>query len=408
MNNEWTQDEIYAFINESLDKLEKWRGEQLNLDAGHGIIGERAGALHRGWMYSFSPDNYLYERMHAGTIYYDDIEELCIKLFQEVYHAKYVDLNPMSGANANMVLICALTKPKDTLMAFMDPLGHNSLRGEGIAGFLDRKIVGIPYDRETLTVDLNAFRERALKERPSLIFIGSALYLFMEPLSEIRAIADEVGAFVCCDVSHTFGLLCSDYLPNPLDEGIDAIVGGTYKTFNGPCKGIILSNNKELYDRVHETMPRIVASLNSNYIPALTMALTDLKLHANEYARQLLANAQALAVEMEKRGFDVCFKDQGYTQTHLVATKVKGTDRRGFVKLMESANILSSTVPCDENHTYIRPGTLVVTRQGFEESDMAMCAEFLHRTLHLGQAGQVKEDVIEMMRSRPKTVRFAY
>ena len=59
VNNEWTQDEIYAFINESLDKLEKWRGEQLNLDAGHGIIGERAGALHRGWMYSFSPGRFI-------------------------------------------------------------------------------------------------------------------------------------------------------------------------------------------------------------------------------------------------------------------------------------------------------------------------------------------------------------
>ncbi len=408
MSSNLTQTEIYEFINESLDKLESWRGEQLNLDAGHGIIGERAGMLHRGWMYSFSPDNYLNERMHAGTIYYDDIEALCIELFQDVYHAKYVDLNPMSGANANMVLICALTKPGDTMMAFMDPLGHNSLRQEGIAGFLDRKIIGIPYCRETLSIDLDAFRESVLKERPSLIFIGSAFYLFMEPFREIHAIAEEVGAFVCCDVSHTFGLLCSDYLPNPLDEGIDAIVGGTYKTFNGPCKGIILSNNKELYDRVHSTMPHIVASLNSNYIPALTMALTDLKLHANEYTQQLLANAQALAIEMEKRDFEVCFKERGYTQTHLVATKMEGTDRRGFVQLMASANIMSSTVPCDERHTYIRPGTLVVTRQGFVESDMAMCADYLHRVLHLGQTAQVKAEIIDMMHARPKQVRFAY
>jgi len=408
MNKNWTQDELYKFINDSLDKLEQWRGEQLNMDAGHGLIGERAGNLHRSWMCSFSPDNYLYERMHAGTIYYDDIEEVCIEMFKDVYHAKYVDVNPVSGANANMVLICALTKPGDTIMAFMDPLGHNSMRQEGIAGFLDRKIVGIPYHRETLEVDLNAFRELALKERPSLIFIGSAMYLFMEPFREISEIAKEVGAFTCCDVSHTFGLLCSDSLPNPLDEGIDAIVGGTYKTFNGPCKGIILSNNEELKTRVHDTMSHIVASLNSNYIPALTMALSDLKLHGNEYARQMLANAQALAVELEKRGFEVCFKDRGYTQTHLVAMKFPGTDRRGFVKQMADANILSSTVPCDENHTYIRPGTLFVTRQGFVESDMATCAEFFHRLFHLGQTEEVRHDIIDMMRAWPKKIHFAY
>lgn len=408
MINNWTQDELYSFINESLDKLETWRSEQLNLDAGHGIIGHRAGALHRDWMYSFSPDNYLHERMHAGTVYYDDIEEVCIQLFQDVYHAKYVDVNAMSGANANMVLICALTKPGDTIMAFMDPLGHNSLRGDGIAGFLDRKLVGIPYDQETLDIDMPAFRRLVLSERPSLIFLGSALYLFMEPFREVRAIADEVGAFVGCDVSHTFGLLCSDSLPNPLDEGVDVIVGGTYKTFNGPCKGIILSNNKEVYDRVHSIMAHIVYSLNSNYIPALTMALSDLKLHANEYARQLIANAKALAAEMEKRDFDVCFSDRGYTQTHLVAAKMPGTDRRGLTQLLESANILSSTVPCDEGHIYLRPGTLVVTRQGFVESDMATCAEFLHRVLHLGQTQEVRADILDMMHARPKEVRFAY
>lgn len=171
MKAQMTQDQIYAFINESLDKLEKWRSEQLNLDAGCGLVGKRAGALHRDWLYSLSPDGYLHQRMHAGSIYYDDIEALCISLFQDVFHAKYVDLNPMSGANANIVLICALTKPGDTIMAFMDPLGHNSLRSEGIAGYLDRKVVGIPYDRDTLQVDLDAFRTCVRKERPSLIFL---------------------------------------------------------------------------------------------------------------------------------------------------------------------------------------------------------------------------------------------
>lgn len=408
MNAQMTQDQIYAFINESLDKLEKWRGEQLNLDAGCGLVGKRAGALHRDWLYSLSPDGYLHQRMHAGSIYYDDIEALCISLFQDVFHAKYVDLNPMSGANANIVLICALTKPGDTIMAFMDPLGHNSLRSEGIAGYLDRKVVGIPYDRGTLQVDLDAFRTCVRKERPSLIFLGSALYLFMEPFRQIRQIADEVGAWVCCDVSHTFGMLCSDFLPNPLDEGVDAIVGGTYKTFNGPCKGIILTNNETLYKLVHDTMPHIVSSLNSNYIPALTMALSDLKEYGNDYTRQLIANARALAKEMEARDFAVCFKEQGYTQTHLIAVKVDGTDRRGLVRQMESANILSSTVPCDDAHTYIRPGTLMVTRQGLVERDMATCAEFLHRALHLGEAEQVRSDIMEWMRGRSSQVHFAY
>lgn len=155
-------------------------------------------------------------------------------------------------------------------------------------------------------------------------------------------------------------------------------------------------------------MPHIVSSLNSNYIPALTMALSDLKEYGNDYTRQLIANARALAKEMEARDFAVCFKEQGYTQTHLIAVKVDGTDRRGLVRQMESANILSSTVPCDDAHTYIRPGTLMVTRQGLVERDMATCAEFLHRALHLGEAEQVRSDIMEWMRGRSSQVHFAY
>ena len=86
MKAQMTQDQIYAFINESLDKLEKWRSEQLNLDAGCGLVGKRAGALHRDWLYSLSPDGYLHQRMHAGSIYYDDIEALCISLFQTIFY----------------------------------------------------------------------------------------------------------------------------------------------------------------------------------------------------------------------------------------------------------------------------------------------------------------------------------
>ncbi|MDO4573429.1 MAG: hypothetical protein Q4C13_08670 [Clostridia bacterium] len=398
---------MYAFINASLDKLADWRSEQLNLDGGCGLIGRKAGALHRDWLYSFSSDAYLNERIHPGTIHYDDIEAVCIDLFKEVYRADYVDLNAMSAGTANMALLCALTKRGDSVMAFADPLGHNSLRSDGLAGFMDLRVEDIPYDPATLELDLERFRETALRVRPSLILLGSALYLFMEPFNEIRRIADEVGAYVSCDVSHTFGIIPSGALPNPLDEGVDVLVGGTYKTFCAPCKGIILTNRREIYDRVHKTMPRLIYSNNANYVPALTQALMELKAYGEAYGAALIKNARALAGEMEKVGFDMCFKERGYTQTHLIAARMNGTDRQGMIDLLTSANILCSTVPCDAEHFYLRPATLVTARQGFTEADMPVFARLLHQAVHLGRTEETKAEVRALMRDHAETILFS-
>ena len=197
-------------IQEKLDSWQTWRERQLSLDAGWGMVGASVGRVYRPWLYSMSADFYPGARVHVSGEEIDVLEEMAISLAQQIYHAKYVDLHTMSGGNANSVLLCALTAKGDTIMAFEDPLGHRSMREDGIGGFIDRNYVPIPIDAENLSIDLEGFREKAYETRPKLIMLGSAMYIFLEPFREIVSIAREIGAMVSCDVSHTFGYLhCS-------------------------------------------------------------------------------------------------------------------------------------------------------------------------------------------------------
>ena len=292
--------DLTARIQNMLDELEQWREEQLSLDAGWGLVGAAVGRVFRPWMYSMSADFYPHARVHACGAQMDELEDLAIDLARELYHAKYVDLHTLSGGNANSVLICALTAPGDTIMSLPEPLGHRSMRPDGIVGYLDRRYVPLPLDASGLCLDAERCREAILRERPRLILLGSALYLFYEPFRQIAEAAREVGAVTCCDVSHTFGYLYCSMSVNPLDQGIDVIAGGTYKTVCGPNKGMICTNQEDIALRLREHAPRMVFNYNAFLIPALAQALVELRSYGEEYGCTMLRSAKALAAAMEK------------------------------------------------------------------------------------------------------------
>ena len=389
--------ELTDLIQEKLDSWQTWRERQLSLDAGWGMVGASVGRVYRPWLYSMSADFYPGARVHVSGEEIDVLEEMAISLAQQIYHAKYVDLHTMSGGNANSVLLCALTAKGDTIMAFEDPLGHRSMREDGIGGFIDRNYVPIPIDAENLSIDLEGFREKAYETRPKLIMLGSAMYIFLEPFREIVSIAREIGAMVSCDVSHTFGYLHCSMSVNPLDEGVDVILGGTYKTVCGPTKGMICTNSEEINARIREVAPRMVFNYNACLIPALAQALIELRSYGNEYGNQMIKNARALGAAMHNDGFSMVGAGRGYTDTHLLAAKMDGTDRKGIIQSLAAANILCSTVPCDDAHFYLRPATMIVTRRGFVEKDMADISKLLAEVIFNGNIEGAKKRVAEMM-----------
>lgn len=389
--------ELTQYIQISLDSLEEWREQQLSLDAGWGMVGASVGRVYRPWLYSMSADFYPRERVHLSGEQIDDIEELAIGLAQEIYNAKYVDLHAMSGGSANSIVLCALTEKGDTVMCFEDPLGHRSMRVDGIGGYIERNYVPIPADLENLCIDMNHFEQAVMETRPKLIMLGSAMYIFTEPFEEVVRIAKKVGAMVACDVSHTYGYLHCSMATNPLDAGVDLIVGGTYKTVCGPTKGMICTNDEDIYRRIREVSPRLVFNYNACLLPALAQALIELRSYGNDYGNQMIKNARALGAAMEKDGFKIVGAHRNYTDTHLLAAKMEGTDRAGMVNKLGAAHILCSTVPCDEEHFYLRPATMILTRRGFVEDDMPMISGMLRKVIFENRDEEVKRQVEELM-----------
>lgn len=389
---------LTSLIQKSLDDLEEWRNQQLSLDAGWGLIGASVGRVFRPWIYSLSADFYPHRRVHACGEQMDTLEDLAIDLAKKLYHANYVDLHTLSGGSANSVLISALSNRRDTIMSLPEPLGHRSLRPDGFGGLLDRKFVEIPLEGSGLRVDLDRLIDLIYREKPQLILLGSALYLFYEPFSEIAAAAKAVGAITCCDVSHTFGYLHCSMSQNPLDYDIDVIAGGTYKTVCGPNKGMICTKREDIALRIQEYAPKLVFNYNAFLIPALAQALIELRSYGEEYGCTMIRNAKALAKSMEEEGFQVVGKEFGYTDTHLIAALMEGNDRMSVIRKLEDAGILCSSVPLDDNHFYLRPATMILSRRGFVESDMPMIAHMLSDVLFHDRIQKVRQEVTDLLR----------
>lgn len=389
--------ELTARIQRDLDELETWRGEQLSLDAGWGIVGAAVGRVFRPWMYSMSADFYPHARVHACGEQMDELEDMTIDLARRLYHAEYVDLHALSGGSANSILICALTKAGDTILSLPEPLGHRSMREDGIGGYLDRRFLPLPLDGDGLSLDAERCCELILREKPRLILLGSALYLFYEPFRQIAEAARQVGAISACDVSHTFGYLYCSMSVNPLEQQIDVIAGGTYKTVCGPNKGMICTNREDIAQALREHAPRIVFNYNAFLIPALAQALVELRTYGEEYGCTMLRCAKALAAAMEREGFVMAGASRGYTETHLLAAVMEGKDRMALIRKLESANILCSTVPKDESRFYLRPATMILARRGFHENDMPMIAGLLSDVVFRGKTAEVRQKVKSLM-----------
>ncbi|MBQ8217300.1 MAG: hypothetical protein IJZ91_04980 [Oscillospiraceae bacterium] len=389
--------ELTKQLQSSLDEIEAWRDEHLSLDGGFGLAGPSIGRTHRPWLYSMSADYYPGERVHLASPAFDDIENLAIDLARKLYHCKYVDLHTLSAGSATMVAICALTEAGDTIMSLPDPLGHRSMRKDGFGQFIKRNYVDIPVDASNLCIKMDEFEELALRERPRLIMLGSALYIFNEPFREIRAIADKIGALVYVDVSHTLGLIQCSMGVNPLDNGAHIIAGSTYKTVSGPNKGVICTNSPEIRQKIHDTALRMVFNYNAFLIPALAQAFIELYSFGEGYGCQMIKNAKALGHYMQEQGFDVVGSEKGFTDTHLIAVKMSGSDPHKVVEQLGRANILCSTVPLDKDNFYLRPATLVPTRRGMLEKDMELLASLLAEVILNNEPEKAKIRVAQIM-----------
>ena len=362
-------------------------------------VGTRAAEGHIGSL----------QRWFAGTQYIDEIEALCMELLKKAFNVNYADHRLIASMIGNLTVYGTLTEPGDTVMTMSQPVGgHSSNRSDGPAGIRGLKIEDIPFDSHELTVDLDAFAEKAKAIQPKLVTLGASMTLFPFPIREMADIVSEWGGKIYFDGAHQLGLIGAGYFQDPLKEGAAVITGSAGKTFSGPQSGIILWDDPDLTQGITDTIfPALAATHQVNRVAALAVSAAEFIEFGQEYMGQIIKNAKALAKGLNDRGISVLGEHKGYTETHQVIAKV-GEFGGGYevANRLAEANIIvnKNLIPTDRPEDWDKPsglriGTIEATRLGMKEKDMDYIAELISKIVkNEDQPTNVKKKVLDLRR----------
>ena len=339
-------------------------------------------------------EGYPGKRYYGGCEIVDQIEQLAIDRLKSIYGAEWANVQPHSGAQANMAVIMAVLKPGDTFMGLDLSQGGHLTHGSPVnASGILYNAVAYGLDPETGLVDYDKMEELALETKPKLIIGGASAYSREWDYERMRAIADKVGALLWIDMAHTAGLIAAGLLKNPVKYA-HIVTSTTHKTLRGPRGGIILIG-KDFDDPQGRTTPKGVVKkmsqvLDSSVFPGIQGGPLEHVIAAKavaffeaqqpeyvEYQKQVIANAKAMCAEFIKRGYKIV---SGGTDNHLMLIDLRGkfetVNGRLAEKELEKAGITvnQNMVPFDTRTAFqtsgLRVGTPAITSRGFVEKDM--------------------------------------
>lgn len=340
-------------------------------------------------------EGYPGHRYYGGCEVVDQIEQLAIDRLKALYDAEWANVQPHSGAQANMAVIMAILKPGDTFMGLdLSQGGHLSHGSPVNASGILYNAVAYGLNQETGLVDYDNMEKLALECKPKLIIGGASAYSREWDYERMRAIADKVGAILWIDMAHTAGMIAAGLLKNPVKYA-HIVTSTTHKTLRGPRGGVILIG-KDFDDPQGRTTPKGVVKkmsqvLDSSVFPGVQGGPLEHVIAAKavaffeasqpeyvEYQKQVISNAQAMCAEFIKRGYKVV---SGGTDNHLMLIDLRGkfaevTGRVAETELVKADITLNKNmVPFDNRSAFqtsgFRIGTPAVTSRGFVEGDMA-------------------------------------
>jgi glycine hydroxymethyltransferase len=327
------------------------------------------------------------KRYYGGCEVVDEVEQLAIDRAKALFGAAHANVQPHSGAQANMAAYLAVLKPGETLMGLALPHGGHLTHGSPVnfSGVLFRAVAyGVRED--TGTIDYDEVRVTARTERPRLIVAGGSAYARIFDFATLRSIADEIGATFLVDMSHFAGLVAGGVHPSPVPHA-QIVTTTTHKTLRGPRGGMILCT-AELAKAVDKwVFPGTQGGPLEHVIAAKAVALGEAaRPEFKFYAAQVVRNAQALAAALVARGYAIV---SGGTDTHLMLVDLRPKSLTGkeAEQLLDRAGITvnKNTIPGDPQSPFvtsgIRLGTPAVTTRGFREPEMARVAELIDTVL---------------------------
>ncbi len=324
------------------------------------------------------------KRYYGGCEHVDAIEELAIERAKELFGAAWANVQPHSGAQANFAVFLALLKPGDTIMG-MD-LSHGGHLTHGSPVNVSGKwfnVVQYGVDETTQQLNFESIRKLALEHKPKLIVCGYSAYPRTIDFQAFRAIADEVGAYLLADMAHIAGLVAAGVHPNPVPV-CDVVTTTTHKTLRGPRGGLILCRDAEFAKQFDKAVfPGSQGGPLEHVIAAKAVAFGEaLQPSFKAYAKQVVANAQALAARIKERGIDVV---SAGTDNHIVLLDLRGIGMTGKVAdlLVSDVHITANknTVPFDPQSPFVtsglRLGTAACTTRGFDEDAFREVADVI-------------------------------
>jgi glycine hydroxymethyltransferase len=296
------------------------------------------------------------KRYYGGCEHIDKIEQLAIDRVKQLFGAAHANVQPHSGAQANFAVFLALLKPGDTIMG-MD-LSHGGHLTHGSPVNVSGKWFQVQHygvSKETEQLDYDQVREMALQHRPKLIVCGYSAYPRIIDFEKFRAIADEIDAYLLADIAHIAGLVATGHHPNPIPH-CHVVTTTTHKTLRGPRGGLIMTSDPELGKQFDKAVfPGTQGGPLEHVIAAKAVAFGEaLKPAFKEYSGQVIANANAMATQLQQRGFKIV---SGGTDNHLMLVDLRSIGMTGkrADQLVSGVNITANknTVPFDTESPFV-------------------------------------------------------
>jgi glycine hydroxymethyltransferase len=362
-------------------------------------------------------------RYYQGTRYIDQIERMATEEIMDLFGARQADVRPISGNAANTALALGFLRGGDTIIAnSTDAGGHISHGPVGVFGRRIQQrgqslIMGrpnfvnlhfLPLTQDHYHIDAVKTIELVERVSPQLVIMGKSLFLFPEPVSEVAAFCKTKDIPLLYDGAHVLGLIAGGQFQSPLQEGATWMTGSTHKTFPGPQRGVILGNlDTEAEKKYWPAADRgVFPGSSSNHhlhsLPALLVAIREMKVFGRDYAQQIVHNAQALGRSLDELGTPVEAREFGYTCSHMIAVNVSqwggGVE---IAKRLEANDIIVNynMLPGDSdprNPSGLRIGVPEMTRFGMNERAMGELAQLMHDAIR----GKNVKSQVNALRSR--------
>lgn len=355
-------------------------------------------------------EGYPEKRYYGGCENVDVVEHIAIKRAKELYHCDYANVQPHSGAQANMAAFFAMLKPGDTFMGMSLDTGGHLTHGSPV-NLSGKYFHAVPYGvNDEGYIDYDEVLRIASECKPKLIVAGASAYPRIIDFKKFREIADEVGAYLMVDMAHIAGLVAAGLHPSPIPYA-DVVTTTTHKTLRGPRGGMILANN-EANDRFNfnkAIFPGTQGGPLEHIIAAKAVCFKEaLQPEFVTYQKQIIKNAEALANALQEKGFKLVTNG---TDNHLMLINLKDTEITGkeLQNKCDSVYITlnKNAVPNDPRSPFItsgvRIGTPAVTTRGMKEEDMKEIADLIYLTAYDYDASQdkIKDRVVALCNKYP-------